>query len=36
MLDLDNFKRVNDTYGHIAGFSVLNQCGNILRTSIKD
>lgn len=36
MLDLDKFKRVNDTYGHIAGDSVLKQFANILRTSIKD
>ncbi len=35
-LDLDNFKQVNDRFGHAAGDAVLSEVGALLRTSIRD
>jgi diguanylate cyclase (GGDEF)-like protein len=34
--DLDYFKQVNDTYGHISGGTVLETIGRILRTDIRE
>jgi diguanylate cyclase (GGDEF)-like protein len=36
MLDLDDFKQVNDTYGHIAGDKILIFVANILKQTLRD
>lgn len=36
MIDLDNFKNINDTYGHMTGDKILQKLAEILKTHARD
>ena len=35
-IDLDNFKQVNDTYGHLVGSSLLKEVGSLLKRMVRE
>lgn len=36
MIDLDNFKKINDTYGHVAGDLIIKNVGLTIKSSVRE
>lgn len=36
MMDIDNFKLINDQYGHLTGDKVLSQIGHLVKSEIRN
>ena len=36
MMDIDNFKQINDTLGHLFGDKILNKLGDLIKTKIRE
>jgi diguanylate cyclase (GGDEF)-like protein len=36
MMDLDDFKAVNDVYGHVVGDEALSICSNVIKASVRE
>jgi two-component system cell cycle response regulator len=36
MMDIDNFKQINDTLGHLFGDKILNKLGDIIKSIIRE